>query len=249
MGVRLVREDPVHSVARQPAVVPANGDLRQQWEQLGVVPGLAFGEEHGHRQTAAVDREVDLAAQPAAGPPDRLPLDGDRVDAGPTAPFLRAPAACWCARTTVESTATVHSTTPTESSFTTTSARIASQVPSAAHFRSRSCGLPRPVPFGNITPRRTRAQLPQDRVQHLPVIPPTTAPTTGRRQQRLDPRPSPIGEFTSSNHTSIISNNTSKIRRTRPRRYRTVQIRAGNQILTAADPLPRDLRDALALIN
>lgn len=33
------------------------------------------------------------------------------------------------------------------------------------------------------------------------------------------------------------------------RRYRTVQIRAGNQILTAADPLPRDLRDALALIN
>ncbi len=33
------------------------------------------------------------------------------------------------------------------------------------------------------------------------------------------------------------------------RRYRTVQIRVGTQILTAADPLPRDLRDALALIN
>jgi transposase len=33
------------------------------------------------------------------------------------------------------------------------------------------------------------------------------------------------------------------------RRYRTVQIRAGQHILTAADPLPRDLRDALALIN
>jgi hypothetical protein len=32
------------------------------------------------------------------------------------------------------------------------------------------------------------------------------------------------------------------------RRYRTVQLRAGQQILTAADPLPRDLRDALALI-
>lgn len=32
-------------------------------------------------------------------------------------------------------------------------------------------------------------------------------------------------------------------------RYCTVQIRAGNQIITAADPLPRDLRDALALIN
>jgi hypothetical protein len=32
------------------------------------------------------------------------------------------------------------------------------------------------------------------------------------------------------------------------RRYRTVQIRAGKQILTAQDPLPPDLRDALALI-
>ena len=33
------------------------------------------------------------------------------------------------------------------------------------------------------------------------------------------------------------------------RRYRTVQIRAGRQTLTAADPLPDDLRDALATIN
>jgi hypothetical protein len=33
------------------------------------------------------------------------------------------------------------------------------------------------------------------------------------------------------------------------RRYRTVQIRAGRHILTAADPLPDDLRDALANIS
>jgi len=33
------------------------------------------------------------------------------------------------------------------------------------------------------------------------------------------------------------------------RRYRTVQIRAGQQTLTAEDPLPADLRDALSLIN
>ena len=32
-------------------------------------------------------------------------------------------------------------------------------------------------------------------------------------------------------------------------RYRTVQIRAGQHILTAEDPLPPDLRDALALIK
>jgi hypothetical protein len=33
------------------------------------------------------------------------------------------------------------------------------------------------------------------------------------------------------------------------RRYRTVQIHAGPHLLTAEDPLPPDLRDALALIK
>jgi hypothetical protein len=33
------------------------------------------------------------------------------------------------------------------------------------------------------------------------------------------------------------------------RRYRTVKIKAGAQILTAADPLPDDLRDALLKIR
>ena len=33
------------------------------------------------------------------------------------------------------------------------------------------------------------------------------------------------------------------------RRYRTVKIKAGRQILTAADPLPDDLRDTLAKIS
>ena len=33
------------------------------------------------------------------------------------------------------------------------------------------------------------------------------------------------------------------------RRYRTVQINAGNQILTAADPLPEDLNEAVTEIG
>ena len=33
------------------------------------------------------------------------------------------------------------------------------------------------------------------------------------------------------------------------RRYRTVRIKAGRQILTAADPLPDDLREAIAKIG
>jgi hypothetical protein len=32
-------------------------------------------------------------------------------------------------------------------------------------------------------------------------------------------------------------------------RYRTIQIRAGQHTLTAEDPIPPDLRDALALIE
>jgi len=33
------------------------------------------------------------------------------------------------------------------------------------------------------------------------------------------------------------------------RRYRTVQIRAGQQLITAADPVPAELRDALNSIS
>jgi len=33
------------------------------------------------------------------------------------------------------------------------------------------------------------------------------------------------------------------------RRYRTVHVRAGTHLLTAEDPIPEDLRQALALIN
>jgi hypothetical protein len=33
------------------------------------------------------------------------------------------------------------------------------------------------------------------------------------------------------------------------RRYRTIEIQAGPHVITAADPLPDDLREALAKIN
>lgn len=46
-------------------------------------------------------------------------------------PFLRAPAACWWARLTVESTATVHSTRLAASSQTWMSSSSFAQVPSA----------------------------------------------------------------------------------------------------------------------
>jgi len=69
-------------------------------------------------------------------------------------------------------------------------------------------GLPRPIPLGQIAPRSSRAQLPQDRVHHLTVITSPATPLSHRRQQRQDPTPSTIRELTSTNHTSIIANTT-----------------------------------------
>src|SRR3954454_1788951 len=99
----------------------------------------------------------------------------------------------------------VHSTAPTASSLTITSARIRSQVPSAVHLpQPLMGGLPRPVALGKIPPRRTGAQLPPDRVDHLPVIPPPPAPATRCGQQRLDPRPGDIGQLSATHHRTSI---------------------------------------------
>ena len=103
---------------------------------------MARGQDHRHRQAASVDGEVDLAGQSAAGPSEGFAVDGELFDpSGGAAPFFRAPAECWWARTLLESTLTVHSTLPTESSLTITLARMRSQVPSAVQIRSRSCAV------------------------------------------------------------------------------------------------------------
>lgn len=52
--------------------------------------------------------------------------------------FLRAPAACWWARSTVESTATLHSTRPTASSRTWTCSSSFPHVPSDSQRANRS---------------------------------------------------------------------------------------------------------------
>ena len=105
-------------------------------------PGLALGEDDRHRQAAAVDGKVDLAGQPATGPSEGFSVDGEFLNPlGGAAPFFRAPAECWWARTEVESILKAHSTVPTESSLTMTWSRIRSQVPSAVQIRNRSCAV------------------------------------------------------------------------------------------------------------
>src|SRR5512133_3240984 len=139
MGVGLVGQHPLRSFPGPPGPVPAHADLVEQREQLRVVRGLARGEDHRHRQSATVDREVDLAGQSAAGPSEGFSLDREGFDPpGGAAPFFRAPAECWWARTELESMLKVHYTFPTESSFTMTWSSMRSQVPSAVQIRSRS---------------------------------------------------------------------------------------------------------------
>ena len=65
-------------------------------------------------------------------------------------------------------------------------------------------GLPRPITLRNIPPRRTRTQLPQDRVDHHSVITPPTTTTHIHRQHRRNRRPSSISQLTTTNHTTII---------------------------------------------
>ena len=96
VGVGLVGDHPVRTLPW--SSWPGAGDryLLQQREQLRVVPGLTGSQHHRHRQPAAIDGQVQLGRQSAAGPAEGFPFDGEVFDpAGRAAPFFRAPAACW----------------------------------------------------------------------------------------------------------------------------------------------------------
>ncbi len=109
-------------------------------EDGGIVE-VSRGDDDGQGQAPAVTGEVDLGGQPAAGPAEHL---GSRragrifTFVPRCRPFLRAPAACWWSRLTVELTNTVHSTAPTESSRTWISSSSRAQVPSASQQANRS---------------------------------------------------------------------------------------------------------------
>ncbi len=66
----------------------------QQQDRLGVLGGLPGRDAEGDRQPGFVHQQVDLGAQTSSGTPQ------SRVFG---APFLRPAAACWWARTIVES--------------------------------------------------------------------------------------------------------------------------------------------------
>lgn len=65
----------------------------QKTDGLGAVVDLSRGYGKGHRQSLLVGQQMDLRRQTSSGTPQSLVR----------APFLRPVAACWCARTIVES--------------------------------------------------------------------------------------------------------------------------------------------------
>src|SRR5215218_3606043 len=91
------------------------------------------------RPAAAVAAQVELGGQPTPGAAERLGLVTDLPPlVSARAGRLRAPAACWWARTLLESTLTTHSNSPTASDLVWAWASSRSQVPSRRQRMKRS---------------------------------------------------------------------------------------------------------------
>ena len=110
VGVGLVSDQHVRPLTRPSGAAFMDPDLVQQGHQLRIVAGLIWSQQHRQRPTAAVDRKVDLRGQAAPGAAQRFTMRRWYGDTAGRSPFLRAPAACWWARTTLESTLMIHST-------------------------------------------------------------------------------------------------------------------------------------------
>ena len=140
IAVTLVADHVVGPLARPtPPARPRHPDRVQDRLQLGTVMPLAGGEHHAQRPAAAVAAKVNLGGQPAPGTAKRLGLvTGVPPLVSARAGRLRAPAACWWARTLVASTLTTHSSSPTASDLVWAWANSRSQVPSRRQRTKRS---------------------------------------------------------------------------------------------------------------
>lgn len=96
-GYRVQALDLGHDLGRVVALVCDDGfglAAFQQQDRLGVLGGLPGRDAEGDRQPGFVRQQVDLGAQTSSGTPQSQVFG---------APFLRPAAACWWARTIVES--------------------------------------------------------------------------------------------------------------------------------------------------
>jgi hypothetical protein len=94
---------------------PRHPDVAQHRRELGAVAALAGGDHDRQGPLAAINGQVQLAAQPTPGTPEPMVgwLDVDSAWFFALAvPPLRAPAACWWARVMVVSTLTYQVISP-----------------------------------------------------------------------------------------------------------------------------------------
>jgi hypothetical protein len=114
-AVGLVGQHPVGPGAGPPRAQARHPDATKHRGELGAVAAMAGGDQDRQGALATLDGQVQLAGQSAPGAPERVVL-GLVVDSAwffalPVPP-LRAPAACWWARTTVVSTLTCQVISP-----------------------------------------------------------------------------------------------------------------------------------------
>jgi hypothetical protein len=156
--------------------------------ELGAVVGVPACDGNGERAAEGVAGEMNLAGQAASG----------ASESRASKPPFRAPAACWWARTMVESTDTSQSTLPAASACPWAALSIHSKVPSAAHRRKRVCS----VAHGPYRSGTSRQALPVRNFHTIPL-----------RTLRSSDRFRPLSETGSSGRTNSHSTSDSSWRR------------------------------------
>ena len=194
----------------RPSGAPARDlELAHQGNEGEGVVALPGAGDPGQRPAPGVGQQVDLAGQPAPGAAQSLPVLVIRLSplrragalssagasrAGSTSAGgrRRAPAACWCARTTVASAATVHAW-PCRL-ITPGAQRVQDLLPgpiSGPAAMPVIDGLPVPEPLRQIPPRAPRPGPEEDPVDHQPVIIPPVPLPRMRRAATAPAAPTP----------------------------------------------------------
>jgi hypothetical protein len=139
-SVGLVRQRSIRSGAGPAAADAGDSDTAQYHLELRGVAALPGGDDQGEWLLGLFGGQVQLGGPPASRLPQRVI---SRLWVSYPAgwfllriPFLRAPAACWCARAMVESTLTSQVINPAASASACNRARIAAQIPARCQRRN-----------------------------------------------------------------------------------------------------------------
>lgn len=168
-GVRPVGKHMFRPGAGASTADPGNTDSLHHLHEGGRVAPLASSDDGCEDVERGIDGEVNLGSQSAARASQavvvRLGREAIRTrPAWIVSPLLRAPAACWWARQTVESTETSHSMIPSASALTCNFFRTRAHVSSICHRRNTAYAVSQgPYRSGRSRqgePVRARHQIP-----------------------------------------------------------------------------------------